>query len=95
MRLRVRHVLWAGFVLAQALLSEGKGKDYYGMLGLKKNASESAIKKAYRCVCVLRGETLGERGMCDGVIFCKDRVRHVCAYLSERPNRFTGARADS
>ena len=51
MRLRVRHVLWAGLVLAQALLSEGKGKDYYGMLGLKKNASEAAIKKAYRCVC--------------------------------------------
>lgn len=52
MRLGIRHVVWAGLLLAQALLSEGKGKDYYGMLGLKKNANEAAIKKAYRCVCV-------------------------------------------
>ena len=41
-------MLYAASLLAQALLSEGKGKDYYGALGLKKNASEAAIKKAYR-----------------------------------------------
>ncbi len=52
MRLGVRHVLYVAGLLAQALLSEGKGKDYYGELGLKKNASEAAIKKAYRCVCM-------------------------------------------
>lgn len=48
--MRLRHLVWAAAVLAQSLLSEGKGKDYYGALGLKKNAKESAIKKAYRCV---------------------------------------------
>lgn len=60
MRLRVRHVVWAGLLLVQAFLSEGKGKDYYGMLGLKKNASEAAIKKAYRCGGVLKGGTSRE-----------------------------------
>lgn len=50
MRLGVRHVIWGAALLAQALLSEGKGKDYYGTLGLKKNAKEAAIKKAYRLV---------------------------------------------
>lgn len=61
MRLRVRHIVWASLLLAQALLSEGKGKDYYGMLGLKKNASEAAIKKAYRCEPVLMGGKHPER----------------------------------
>lgn len=48
MRLRIKLVVWAVAVLAHALLIEGKGKDYYGILGLKKNADENAIKKAYR-----------------------------------------------
>lgn len=52
MRFRIRHVLYVASLLAHALLSEGKGKDYYGELGLKKNASDAAIKKAYRCVLV-------------------------------------------
>lgn len=51
MKLRVRQFLLAAAFLAQALLTEGKGKDYYSTLGLKKNAKEAAIKKAYRCVC--------------------------------------------
>ncbi|CAM9355383.1 unnamed protein product [Ectocarpus sp. 8 AP-2014] len=46
--MKLRHLVWAAALLAQSLLSEGKGKDYYGALGLKKNAKESAIKKAYR-----------------------------------------------
>lgn len=50
MRLPVRHLVWAAALLTQALLSEGKGKDYYETLGLKKNAKEAAIKKAYRWV---------------------------------------------
>lgn len=52
MKLRVRQLLLAAAFLAQALLSDAKGKDYYSTLGLKKNAKESAIKKAYRCVRV-------------------------------------------
>ncbi|CAM9757089.1 unnamed protein product, partial [Hapterophycus canaliculatus] len=52
MRLGVRHVFLAAALLAQALLSEGKGKDYYGTLGLKKNAKEAAIKKAYRSLAL-------------------------------------------
>lgn len=50
MRLRFREIFWAAALLSHALLSEGKGKDYYSTLGLKKNAKEDAIKKAYRCV---------------------------------------------
>lgn len=48
MRFRIKQVVWAAAILAHALLTEGKGKDYYGILGLKKNADENAIKKAYR-----------------------------------------------
>lgn len=49
--MKLRQLLWVGIaVLVQALLAEGKGKDYYGVLGLKKNAKEDAIKKAYRWI---------------------------------------------
>lgn len=52
MRLRLRQLLVVGAaLLAQALIAEGKGKDYYGTLGLKKNAKDDDIKKAYRSVC--------------------------------------------
>ena len=51
MKVRVRQFLMATAFLAQALLTEGKGKNYYSALGLKKNAKEDDIKKAYRCVC--------------------------------------------
>lgn len=50
MRLPVRHLVWVAALLAQALLAECKGKDYYETLGLKKNAKDAAIKKAYRWV---------------------------------------------
>lgn len=47
--MRVRRLLWlSAALLAQTLIVEGKGKDYYSTLGLKKNAKEDAIKKAYR-----------------------------------------------
>ena len=49
MRLRFKQVFWVAAVLAaHALLAEGKGKDYYSILGLRKNADDRAIKKAYR-----------------------------------------------
>lgn len=48
MRLRIKLVVWAVAILVHALLIEGKGKNYYSILGLKKNANEKAIKKAYR-----------------------------------------------
>lgn len=47
--MKLRQLLWlSAALLAQTLLVEGKGKDYYATLGLKKNAKEDAIKKAYR-----------------------------------------------
>lgn len=54
MKLRVRQILWGVALLAQALIAEGAGKNYYNTLGLKKNAKEDAIKKAYRFVSSLR-----------------------------------------
>lgn len=48
MKLPFRQLLLAAALLAQALLADAKGKDYYSTLGLKKNAKEDAIKKAYR-----------------------------------------------
>lgn len=47
--MKVRRLLWlSAALLAQTLLVEGKGKNYYSTLGLKKNAKEDQIKKAYR-----------------------------------------------
>lgn len=49
MKLGLRKVLCIGAaLLVQALLAEGRGKDYYSTLGLKKNAKDGDIKRAYR-----------------------------------------------
>lgn len=48
MKLRVRQILWGVALLAQALVAQGAGKDYYSTLGIKKNAKDDVIKKAYR-----------------------------------------------
>lgn len=52
MKLRVRQILWGVALLAQALITEGAGKNYYSTLGIKKNAKDDAIKKAYRFATV-------------------------------------------
>jgi preprotein translocase subunit Sec63 len=46
--LRVAVLALAWIALLESVIA--KEKDYYKILGLKHNADEAAIKKAYRCV---------------------------------------------
>ena len=42
--MELSHVLWAALLLAEAVLA----KDYYKVLGLSRDASETEVKKAFR-----------------------------------------------
>lgn len=103
MKLRVQQFLLAAAFLAQALLTDGKGKNYYSTLGLKKNAKENAIKKAYRCVSAVRSTSHGLPVLLSAVysqayvptaVVFSDHIFPVCRFILSGRSTIDAADSD-
>lgn len=88
MKLRVQQFLLAAAFLAQALLTDGKGKNYYSTLGLKKNAKDNAIKKAYRCVSAVRSTSHGLPVLLSAV-YSQPYDQYCCSFFRSHFSRLS------